>query len=71
MAIENHKDKELNKLLFAAFVLYIPESFEKISARILLFHKGSFLQLPGFTDHDLAPTGLLGTIKTKGEAFGC
>lgn len=72
LAIESHNAQELNKLLFAAFVLDMPEVFEKISARILLFHEGPFLQLPGFTDHDLAPPGLLGTMKNyKGEAFEC
>lgn len=63
IVIESHNTEELNKLLFAAFVLDMPEAFEKISARILLLHKGPFLQLPGFTDHDLAPPALLGTIK--------
>ena len=63
IAIESHNAVELNKLLFAAFVLDMPEAFEKISARIVLFHKGSFLQLPGFTDRDLALPGLLGMIK--------
>lgn len=63
IAIESHNAGELNKLLFAAFVLNMPEAFERISAKILLFHKGPFLQLPGFSDHDLAPPCLLGMMK--------
>lgn len=69
MAIESHNAEELSKLLFAAFVLDMPEGFERISARILLIHTGPFLQLPGFTDHDLAPPTLLGTIKNKRRSF--
>lgn len=72
MAIKDHDAQTLNKLLFAALVLDMPEAFERISKRILLIHKGQFFQLPGFTDHDLAPPSLLGTIKkTQEEAFGC
>lgn len=36
---------------------------------ILLLHEGPFLQLPGFTDHDLAPPSLLGTIKKQRKSF--
>lgn len=69
IATETHNAGELNKLLFAAFVLDTPETFERISAMILLLHKGPFLQLPGFTDHVLAPPGLLGTIKKQRRSF--
>ena len=69
IATNSYNAGELNKLLFAAFVLDMPEAFERISAKILLFHKGPFLQLPGFTDHDLAPPSLLGTIKKKRRSF--
>lgn len=63
MAIGSYNAEELSKLLFAAFVLDMPHAFEKIAARILLIHKGPFLQLPGFTDHDLAPPIMLGMLK--------
>lgn len=69
MAIDSHNAGELNKLLFAAFVLDMPDAFERISAKILLSHYGPFLQLPGFTDHDLAPPGLLGTIQIQRRSF--
>lgn len=67
VAIESYNARELNKLLFTAFVLDLPEAFERISARILLFHKGPFLQLPEFSDHDLAPPCFLGTVKKLNE----
>ncbi len=51
----------LNRLLHAAYVLGVPEAFERISLRILLLHVGSILDLPGLTDRDLVPPGILGT----------
>lgn len=69
MAIENHNAGDLNKLLFAAFVLDMPEAFERISAKILLFHRGPFLELPGFSNQDLAPSSLLGIIKNQRRSF--
>ena len=67
--IESHNAGKLNKLLFAAFVLDMPEAFERISARILPSHEGPFLQLPGFSNHDLAPPSLLGIIKNQKSIF--
>lgn len=69
MTFESHNSGELNKLLSAAFVLDMPEAFERISARALFFHKGPFLQLPGFSNHDLAPPRLLGIIKNQRRSF--
>lgn len=69
IATKSYSAGELNKLLFAAFVLDMPEAFERISAKILLFHKGPFLQLPGFSNHDLAPPSLLGMIKNQRRSF--
>lgn len=69
IATKSQNAGELNKLLFAAFVLDTPEAFERISVMILLLHKGPFPQLPGFTDHDLAPPCLLGTIKKQRRSF--
>lgn len=70
LTIKSHNAGDLNKVLFAAFVLDMPEAFERISAKILLFHEGPFLELPGFSNHDLAPPSLLGIIKkTKGASF--
>lgn len=50
----------LNRLLYCAYVLDIPEAFEDISKRILMTHRGAYDSLPGFTDQALAPISILG-----------
>ncbi len=49
----------LNKLLFAAYVLNIPGTFDIISEKILLVHTEPFIELPRRTNQDLIPKGLL------------
>lgn len=51
--------EDLNKLLFAAYILDIPDVFMRVSRIILFNHPGQFLNLPGFTDEDLIPRELL------------
>ena len=51
--IKSFDAKDLNKLLFAAFVLDDPTAFSRISWEILLAQVGPFVDLPGMTDHDL------------------
>lgn len=69
MAVESHNAGDLNNLLFAAFVLDMLEALERISAKISLFHKGPFLELPGFSNQGLAPSSLLGIIQTQRKSF--
>jgi len=52
--------KEFNELLCVAYILDIPEAFSKISWEILEAQTGSFMSLPGLTDHELIPSHLLG-----------
>lgn len=55
--------QDFNKLLFAAYVLDVPEAFSRISWEILLIQVGPFVDLPGVSDHDLIPHTLLGMLK--------
>jgi hypothetical protein len=52
--------KNLNDLLFVAYVLDLPEAFERISWEILKAQAGKFVNLPGLTDHELVHPNLLG-----------
>ena len=58
--IESHDAKDLNKLLFAAYVLDVPDAFSRISWEILLAQVGPFVDLPGVTDHGLVTGNMLG-----------
>jgi hypothetical protein len=51
---------EFNELLCVAYILDIPEAFSRISWKILEAQRGSFVSLPGLTDHELIPSHLLG-----------
>lgn len=55
----DYSPEDLNKLLFAAYILDIPDVFMRVSRIILFNHPGQFLNLPGFTDEDLIPRELL------------
>lgn len=55
----DYSPEDLNKLLFAAYILNIPDVFMRVSRIILFNHPGQFLNLPGFTDEDLIPRELL------------
>ncbi len=58
--IEAHAPEELNKLLFAAYVLDSPDAFSRISWEILMVQVGPFVHLPGLTDNDLVTGNILG-----------
>ncbi len=58
--IESFAAKDLNKLLFAAYVLDIPDAFSRISWEILLVQVGPFVNLPGVIDHDFVAGNILG-----------
>lgn len=60
--INGHSSVDLNRLLYCAYVLDIPEAFEDISKRILMPHCGAYDSLPGFTDQALAPISILGKL---------
>jgi len=51
--------EDLNKLLFVAYILDLPESFSRISWEILVRKTGAFVDLPGLTDHPLVRHDLL------------
>ena len=51
--VEAFASNDLNKLLFAAYILDISDAFWKFSRKILFIQIGPFEELPGFTDHDL------------------
>ena len=55
----DYSPEDLNKVLFAAYILDIPDVFMRVSRIILFNHPGQFLNLPGFTDEDLIPRELL------------
>lgn len=55
----DYSPEDLNKLLFAAYILDIPHVFMRVSRIILFNHPGHFLNLPGFTHEDLIPRKLL------------
>lgn len=55
----DYSPEDLNKVLFAAYILDIPDVFMRVSRIILFDHPGQFLNLPGFTDEDLIPRELL------------
>lgn len=55
----DYSPEDLNKVLFASYILDIPDVFMKVSRIILFNHPGQFLNLPGFTDEDLIPRELL------------
>lgn len=60
--INDHSSVDLNRLLYCAYVLDIPEAFEDISKRIVMTHCGAYDSLPGFTDQVLAPISILGKL---------
>ncbi len=57
--VTKSQGKDLNRFLCAAYILDIPEALVRISMRILPLQVRPFIFLPGFTDQDLAPLGLL------------
>ena len=54
----------LNDLLLVAYVLDLPDAFERVSWEILKAQAGAFVNLPGVTDHELVHHNLLG--KSRG-----
>ena len=65
--IETSVAKDFNKLLFAAYVLDIPDAFSRISWEILVVQVGPFFNLPGLTDQDLVSHDLLGISRKLKE----
>lgn len=63
--IDDLSSVELNRHLYCAYVLDIPEAFEDISNRILMSQDGGYDSLPGFTDQALAPISILGKSMSK------
>lgn len=60
--IKSATAEDLSKLLFAAYILDLPDMFSRISWEILLIQTGPIIDLPGVTDHPLIKGNLLGTL---------
>jgi hypothetical protein len=58
--IESTGAKNLNDLLFVAYVLDLPDAFQRISWEILKAQAGTFVNLPGLAGHELVHHNLLG-----------
>lgn len=56
---KSENDKDLNKRLFVAYILDMPKAFSRTSWKILMSHTGQFTSLPGCTDQDMIPAGLI------------
>lgn len=65
----SHTEKDLTKLLFAAYVLDIPDAFSRYSWEMLLVHDGPFISLPGVSDQGLITGNILG-MSTKVQNCG-
>ena len=51
---------DIEKYLFAAYVLDVPEMFSGITWEIIVDHTGPLLYLKGLNDHGLIPDNILG-----------
>jgi len=58
--IESLAVEDLDKLLFASYVLDSPDAFSRISWEILFVQVGPFVTIPGVTDHNLVTGDILG-----------
>jgi len=52
--------KDLDRLLFAAYVLDSPDAFSRVSWEILFVQVGPFVNLPGLIDYELVTGNILG-----------
>ena len=58
--IEHLTTKDINRSLFAAYVLDSPDAFSRIWWEIIYNQVGPFTNLPGMADHDLVTGNVLG-----------
>jgi len=62
METEHLTVKDINRSLFAAYVLDSPDAFSRISWQMIYDQVGPFKHLPGMTDHDLFTGNVLGML---------